>query len=424
MDERQEPHLDPQSSLNTPGTEDAIQVETSSTRETCASETGKQNEAPRAPHPGQNRRGMASVLRDNWNGPRRSMMILLGIAFLVLLVGLIDVLTSGRHKAPAPTDQAPAVPQHAGMAGGAAPLPYQKAAHAENAEQAQRAAQHGGSYIPPMGPLQNYRLPPVAPAVSAPPPAQPVVQRPIGPAYGAYPYQTAMDKEIRGITKGLVPVAAQTENSTAKLPGQVVPATATAATASTSSASKPQPVVLAEPGHISFAVLDTSIKSTEPGPVMATIEDGRFAGAKLLGGYVRHAGRVVVEFNEMTLNHQSYPIQAVAITTATARTALSTYTNYHVLYRYGWLIGSALLEGVTNALQYANTNSYITGSGVGVVTQSLSNGQIAASAVGNVGEVLAPIMEKRFETPPTVHVRSGTGVGILFMKPVEQGVAG
>jgi Bacterial conjugation TrbI-like protein. len=156
---------------------------------------------------------------------------------------------------------------------------------------------------------------------------------------------------------------------------------------------------------------------------MATIATGRFAGAKLLGGYARHAGRVVVEFNEMTLHHQSYSIQAVAITTDTARTALSTYTNYHVLYRYGWLIGAGLLQGVTNALEDANTTSYLSGNGVGVVTHELSDGEIAASAVGNVGEVLAPIMEKRFDTPPTVHVRAGTGVGILFMKPVEQGLA-
>ena len=244
----------------------------------------------------------------------------------------------------------------------------------------------------------------------------PVQPQPVG--FGAYGDQSAMNKEIRGILKASKPMAALTADTTGKIAGQ--PSATTAAAENAVQNTKPQPVILAQPGHIAFATLDTSIKSTEPGPVMATIATGRFAGARLLGGFTRHAGRVVVEFNQMTLHHQPYPIQAVAITTATARTALSTYPNYHTFYRYGWLMGAALLEGVNNAMQMANTSTFLTGSGLGVVSQQLSNGQIAASAVGNIGTVMAPIMMKRFDTPPTVHVKAGTGVGILFMKPVKQ----
>lgn len=420
MDERQEPQItENQTEEPEAGTQsqtDGSGVENAGTGTGTEASTASSTPIPR-------NKGLKSSLIEAWHGPRRPILILVGIAILVLIIGLIDLLTSG-HRAPPPNDVAPAAPKHAGMVGGQAPAPYQQAAHAENATQAAQAEQQGETYMPPMGELQKTKpIPVAAPVQSAPPPA-PAPAAPVRPAYGAYPYQDAMNKEIRAITKGMMPVAALTANVTTKMPGtpgSMAPGM-TAATASTTSAVKPAPVILAEPGHISFAVLDTSIKSTEPGPVMATIEDGRFAGAKLLGGYVRHAGRVVVEFNEMTLHHQSYPIQAVAITTQTARTALSTYTNYHVLYRYGWLIGSALLEGVSNAVQSANTSTYITGSGLGVVSQQLSNGQIAASAIGNIGTVLAPIMAQRFLTPPTVHVAAGTGVGILFMKPVAEGV--
>jgi intracellular multiplication protein IcmE len=409
MDERQEPILDPSAQA---GGAAASQEEGKTGQEAAT--------APDMPgYPGQNRSGLATMLRNTWNGPRRPLLILGGIGAVVLLFGLAEALTGSSHHAPAPSDQAPTVPQHSGMPGGAETAPYARTAQQYDAQLAKQATQKGASFVPPMSPLQPIHtnapatIPPKAPAYVAPPPS--------GPAYAPYPYETALSREINGLVKGMVPVAAQTANVNTPIGGQFPKngASAVAATASGQSASKPQPVVLAQPGHISFAVLDTSIKSTEPGPVMATIEDGRFAGARLLGGYVRHAGRVVVEFNEMTWHHQSYPIQAVAITTATARTALSTYTNYHTLYRYGWLIGASMLEGVTNALQYANTNTYLTGSGVGVVTQQLSNGQIAASAIGNVGTVLTPIMEQRFNTPPTVHVAAGTGVGILFMKPVE-----
>lgn len=413
MDERQEP--------TSPGAETGSPASDAPGSNRTGADPAGSAPPPRDPAPG-SRRGLASLTREAWNGPRRPLVIVGAVAAVVLAIGLVDVLSQSGPHAPPPEDQAPTAPQHVGMPGGSETAPYAQAAQADNDRQAQAAESTGGSYVPPMGQLQPIRPAPALKKLQkAPAPhPQPVVQQ---GGYAPYGDQGALAREIRTITKGMTPVAAATRATDTPILGQFPsPSTATAVTTSTASSRmpRPQPVILAQPGHISFAVLDTSIKSTEPGPVMATIEDGRFSGAKLLGGYVRHAGRVVVEFNEMTLHHQSYPIQAVAITTDTARTALSTYTNYHVLYRYGWLIGASLLEGVTNALQYANTDTYLTGSGVGVVSQQLSNGQIAASAIGNVGTVLAPIMEKRFDTPPTVHVTAGTGVGILFMKPVEE----
>ncbi|MBU2720522.1 hypothetical protein HF563_14355, partial [Acidithiobacillus ferridurans] len=117
---------------------------------------------------------------------------------------------------------------------------------------------------------------------------------------------------------------------------------------------------------------------------------------RLLGGFTRVHDRVLVQFSSLTLHHQTISIRAYAITLATARTALATSVNRHTLYRYGWLIGASLLQGLNNALDSANTNTYLTGSGLGVVTHQLNNGQIALSAVGNVGQTLAPIMAQRF----------------------------
>ncbi len=362
------------------------------------------------------RSGLTSWVRDTWAGPKRMYLIIGGIAVLVVGYGAFSALTAVHHSTPAPVDNGPAIPQHTGLAGGKAPAPYKAAVSAFNSEQAQKAARTGGSFMPTLNTMQKVKpapapLPVKTVVVQATPVPQPV-------GFGAYGDQNMMNKEIRGILKASKPMAALTADTTGKIAGQ--PSATTAAAGNAVQNTKPQPVILAQPGHISFATLDTSIKSTEPGPVRATIVTGRFAGATLLGGFVRHAGRVVVEFNQMTLHHQSYPVQAVAISAATARTALSTYTNYHTFYRYGWLIGAALLEGVNNAMQMANTSTYLTGSGLGVVSQQLNNGQIAASAIGNVGTVMAPIMMKRFSTPPTVHEKFGTGIGIMFMKPVKQ----
>ncbi len=374
---------------------------------------------PPAPtrHP---RRGAVSVLKEKWNGPQRPYLILGAIGLVVLGGIAADILAPVPSPIAKPVDVGVQVPAMSSVPGGAATPHYNAIVSQANSEGAQAALAHNQSFMPTVGTLRK-RMPPPKPTPTVPmgettPPPLPVSL----PRYGAYPGQSAMNAEIKRITEGMKPVAAVSVNITGKLKGMTYPTATNASAGLTAGTVSTAPVILAQPGHIGFAVLDTSIKSTEPGPVMATIETGRFAGGKLLGGFVRHAGRVVIEFNELTMDHQTYSIQAVAITMDTARTALSTYTNYHVLYRYGWLIGAAVLEGLNNALQSANTSTYLSGSGLASVTHSLSNGQIALSAIGNVGSVLAPIMQQRFATPPTVHVKAGTGIGILFMKPVEE----
>ena len=91
------------------------------------------------------RGGLTSWVRDTWAGPRRMYLIIGGIAVLVVGYGAFSALTAVHHSTPAPVDNGPAIPQHTGLAGGPAPAPYKAAVSSFNAEQAQKAAQTGGS---------------------------------------------------------------------------------------------------------------------------------------------------------------------------------------------------------------------------------------------------------------------------------------
>lgn len=335
----------------------------------------------------------------------------LGIAALV--AGGILLWPSHHHTA----SQAAAAAQLHPVPGGPGSPRYEAQLAQYNREQAQQAAAHHQSELPTVGQLQKVKP---HPPVSHPKPVYhpPMHLQPV--AYGPNPYAAEISKEISAIIAG---DTAATESAYQVIPNpalEKVQAQATESTAAKGQAYQAPPEVLAQAGHISFATLDTAIKSTEPGPVLATIQTGRFAGARLLGGFSRVHSRVVIEFDDMDWHHHSIPITATAITLKTARTALATSVNHHTLYRYGWLIGASLLQGVDNALSYANTNTYLSGSGVAVVSHQLDNGQIALQAVGNLGNTLAPIMAQRFDTPPTVRVRSGSAIGILFMKPVQE----
>ncbi len=186
-----------------------------------------------------------------------------------------------------------------------------------------------------------------------------------------------------------------------------------------------QPAAMIKAGTIMFAVLDTAINSDEPGPILATIVSGEYKGTKLIGSFQlpSNAVRMVITFNTMSIASagKTIGINAVAIDPDTARTALASSADRHILLRYGSLFASSFLEGFGNAFKSAGTSITIDGangsttvaSDVGRSTKE--NAVIALAKVGQGwGNVLSPI----FNTPPTVQVYAGTGIGVLFTQDI------
>ncbi|MDR7926399.1 DotG/IcmE/VirB10 family protein [Acidithiobacillus thiooxidans] len=292
-----------------------------------------------------------------------------------------------------------------------------------NAERAKEAAQNHQTFIPTLGALH-----PVAPVQSAAVP-KPAAKKPApapAPAAPAAPKETAWQKteakdaqlELMRFVHAPVPVPLTTSL-------RVAPANThfshDAQNTGPLRGANPLPganPILANPGHIAFGELLTALNSNEPGPVEAEIVSGRFKGAKVLGNFKREKDRLVVAFDEMTWNHQSYPISAYAINAKTARTYIATSVNHHTLARWGSLIAASFLGGVDNALDMANESETF-GNGYAVVANQMSDGQIPLYAAGNVGNVLTPILAKRFNEPPTVREAQGAAIGLLFMKPVR-----
>lgn len=187
------------------------------------------------------------------------------------------------------------------------------------------------------------------------------------------------------------------------------------------------PVIRA--GDMLFAVIDTSVDSDEPSPILATIVSGRLKGAKLIGSFNLPANgdKMVIVFNTMSVpgTTAATPINAYAIDVNTTRTALSSRTNHHYLMRYGSLFASSFLEGLGNAIQTAgttitvggtggNTNTTVTSTRPGTVT--LENAVIALSTVGKSWSQQA---QQNMNRPTTVQVFSGTAVGILFTQDLR-----
>ena len=174
-------------------------------------------------------------------------------------------------------------------------------------------------------------------------------------------------------------------------------------------------------GDIMFAVLDTSINTDEKGtPIMARIVGGPYKGGKLVGRFQLVDKKVLLQFTLLNLPglDKSVAINAVAIDPETARTAISGEVDNHYLLRYGTLFASSFLSGVADAIQSSGATTTNTVVGPVTVQSDLNTAQSIAVGLGAVGKQLANVMGQSINTPPTVQIQAGTGMGLLFMSDV------
>ena len=176
-------------------------------------------------------------------------------------------------------------------------------------------------------------------------------------------------------------------------------------------------------GDIIFAVLDTHVNTDEPGPIMATIVQGKFKDAKLLGSikFGANSKKVVLNFNKLSIPEldNSISINAVAIDPSTARTAFATDVDNHYLQRYGMLFASAFLEGYSKAVTESGSKTTTTTAGVTTTEkQSLSGKEQFLAGFGSIGKKVGAQAKKQFNIPPTVTVDAGTGLGLLFLEDI------
>lgn len=190
---------------------------------------------------------------------------------------------------------------------------------------------------------------------------------------------------------------------------------------------KPKSIFI-KTGDILFAVLDTSVNTDEPGPILATIVSGKLKGSKLIGSFTlpSNADKMVVTFNTLSMlgADKTIGINAYAIDPNTARTALASRVNHHYLMRYGSLFASTFLAGFSSAIQSADTTITIGGTG-GTTDTTVQNGinrsllENALIGLGEVGKAWSETAQELMNRPTTVELFSGTGMGILFTQDVE-----
>lgn len=182
--------------------------------------------------------------------------------------------------------------------------------------------------------------------------------------------------------------------------------------------------VFIKAGTILFGVIDTAVDTDEPGPVLATVVAGKYSGGKLIGAFTHGPQQtaVTLNFNQMTVPKKihSFGVSVVAIDPETARTAIATDYDRHLLQRYGTLFISSLAQGYGQAItqQGTTTVSPLTGTTT-TSTPPLDNKEQLLAALGEVGKQVGAATKQYFNTPYTVTIDKGTSVGLLFLNDVD-----
>ncbi len=181
---------------------------------------------------------------------------------------------------------------------------------------------------------------------------------------------------------------------------------------------------LIKAGTIYFAVLDTAVDSDYPDtPVLATIVQGPFKGAKLLGKLALAQGqdKVSLNFTQMDMTQWAHTktVSAYAIDPDTAHTVLASDIDHHYLLKFGAIMAFAFLTGYSSAVTNAGTST--TGIfGTSTTHENLSPGNKLAVGIGQIGTTMGQIVQPLAKTPTTVKVTSGVGIGILFTAEVTE----
>ena len=180
---------------------------------------------------------------------------------------------------------------------------------------------------------------------------------------------------------------------------------------------------LIKAGTVIFAVLDTTANSDYPdSPVMATVVDGKYKGAKLMGKLVTTKGisgqldRISLNFTLMNVEEwpKSKSITAYGIDPDTARTVIASHVDYHYMQRFGAMMATSFMQGYASAITQAGTST--TGIfGTSTTHPELSPSQKIATALGQMGQAVGAATANYINIPPTVKVDAGVGLGILFM---------
>jgi Type IV secretory pathway, VirB10 components len=390
--------------------------------------------------------GIAKSLKDSVVGGRK-ILIPVAIAAIVA-VGYTTLSSEDPPANPSTVTKGP-MDGTPTLQGGATLSPaYAQELGRADEQRIDEARQTGGSAIPTLRPGTQEQLAPVplldpvvdetpvveTPKVDAapivlnvpPPPPVPIVTAPPAAMSQSSPESLDSLKTYMSSLRRANPVAEVTTYATIEDNAQQPSAQQTAPAAAPSAAAEAESKIkLPLAGKILYAQMVSRADSDAPGPVLAKIVQGDYAGATLIGSFQKAENALVISFDRMTVENtrdgeeinETIAIEAIAVSTDYIGTALATHVDRHLFQKIGIGFLAGFAEGFGDAIsQKGQTTISGTTGTITTSTGDLSTKEelysAGGKAVSNTGSIL---MDEFGRRPTTVRVESGTPIGVLFL---------
>ncbi len=177
-------------------------------------------------------------------------------------------------------------------------------------------------------------------------------------------------------------------------------------------------------GTILFAVLESSVNSDEPGPVLARIVQAPLKNTTLIGAMQtssnKHAEGILLSFSTVNIPDRirSYSISAMAIDPNTARTAIASDVDHHYLLRWGTIFAATFLQGYSKAVAQSGTTVQSSTSGAqtnSTTTQApLNPKQQIYQGIGDMATAWGQGVSTFTNRPATITINPGVSIGVLL----------
>jgi intracellular multiplication protein IcmE len=182
-------------------------------------------------------------------------------------------------------------------------------------------------------------------------------------------------------------------------------------------------------GSVLYAELVSRANSDAPGPILARLLQGPYAGSTVIGTFQTAQDSLVITFKSLSIQktidgeeiNESVPINAVAVDTKYIGTALATDVDHHLFSKVALGFATAFVGGLGEAVQQSGQTVTNTPTTTGQNTTQTTNPTLSGrqklmvaggKAFDTAGQALSEIYGKQ---QTTVIVESGTPIGLLFM---------
>ncbi len=182
--------------------------------------------------------------------------------------------------------------------------------------------------------------------------------------------------------------------------------------------------VLLSAGTIEYGQLLLEANTDAPGPVLAQIVTGPFAGGRVIGTFTNTDNFLVLNFNTLVKDSVNYPINAVAVDPQTTLPGLVTEIDHRYFKRIILPAAARFIEGMGQAIADSGSSTTVIIDGNTQVEEDNSKIDTRQELYNGVEEGAKEfgdfLSEEGDNTEPLIRVASGTPLGIFFTQPVTQ----